>query len=366
MLRRIVRSLLALLIVLSFGATPASAQTVTRGTATVTANAPIYIGPAVSPTPLRVAAPGTVLRVMGQEGDWFQVEFNDPQWGPRVGWVQRTYVEVRVPELEPMDLSVRDAVPVTAPTPVRQSSQTTSTASGRTAWREKGWIDVNVGFASSAQSSLKTTATWVQDQETATASVTYSSPTGVSFDFGGGGMLTETFGIGVSFVGTAHEAPAQLSITIPHPTRFNASASDSKETDGKLQRVEGSVNIQLMIKPKLADSNVRFRLFGGPTYFRLQADAVSDIIYDQSYLVFGNANVVKITSYETVKTESTGWGFHVGGDFSYFFTRVFGIGGFARYSKATLTVSDPDALADGPVDVKAGGFQGGGGIRFRF
>ena len=65
MLRRNVEILLALLMVLIFGATAASAQAVARATATVTANAPIDIGAAVSPAPLRVAVPGT----QGQEGE---------------------------------------------------------------------------------------------------------------------------------------------------------------------------------------------------------------------------------------------------------------------------------------------------------
>jgi hypothetical protein len=65
MLRRSVEVLLAPLVVLIFGATAASTQTVTRATATVTANAPNYIGAAVSPTPLRGADPGT----QAQEGE---------------------------------------------------------------------------------------------------------------------------------------------------------------------------------------------------------------------------------------------------------------------------------------------------------
>jgi len=91
----------------------ASAQTVARQTAIVTANAPIYAEAAVSPTPLRVAAPGTVLRVLQQQAEWVQIEFNDPQLGSRLGWVQRSLVNF--PDgLQPMDLSVPDAVPATA------------------------------------------------------------------------------------------------------------------------------------------------------------------------------------------------------------------------------------------------------------
>jgi hypothetical protein len=109
--------LLVLVIVLSGWAVDAPAQVSRGATATVVSNAPIYIGAQVSPTPLRVAAPGTVLKVLQEEGDWLQVEFSDPQYGPRVGWVQRSLVQVRSLELQPMDLSVREGAPMAAPPP---------------------------------------------------------------------------------------------------------------------------------------------------------------------------------------------------------------------------------------------------------
>jgi hypothetical protein len=65
-------------------------------------------------------------------------------------------------------------------------------------------------------------------------------------------------------------------------------------------------------------------------------------------------NGVEIDSYETQNVEETAWGFHVGGDVTWFFTRVFRIGGFARLSRREVTVEDPDIPADGPVDVKVG------------
>ena len=55
--------------------------------ATVTTNAPIYAAAQETPTPLRVAAVGTRLRVLSTDGDWVEVEYNDPQLGRRVGWV---------------------------------------------------------------------------------------------------------------------------------------------------------------------------------------------------------------------------------------------------------------------------------------
>jgi len=81
-----------------------------QNTATVTTNAPIYATEAPGPnqTPLRVAAIGTVLKVTGQDGEWVQVQFEDPQWGRRTGWVEKKLVSYVDGSLKPMDLSVRE------------------------------------------------------------------------------------------------------------------------------------------------------------------------------------------------------------------------------------------------------------------
>src|SRR5687767_14497070 len=80
-------------------------------TATVTATAPIYVMPDASRTPLRTAAARTVLRVRGEEGGWLKVEFQDPQFGVRTGYVEAKLVSVSDPALQPMDLSVKPAAP---------------------------------------------------------------------------------------------------------------------------------------------------------------------------------------------------------------------------------------------------------------
>jgi hypothetical protein len=77
--------------------------------ATVTTNAPIYAAAEETPTPLRVAAVGSRLRVITTQGDWVEVEYNDPQLGRRVGWVLRHYISLTSHDLRPMDLSVPEA-----------------------------------------------------------------------------------------------------------------------------------------------------------------------------------------------------------------------------------------------------------------
>jgi hypothetical protein len=239
-----------------------------------------------------------------------------------------------------------------------------TTASAQVQHR-KGWLDVNAGIANSAQADLTTSVSYADGSgESEFYQVDYRSPTGASFDFGGGFMITPKVGVGISFGGTAHQDTADLTIRIPHPFYFNRFASDTSETDGTLQKTEGAAHFQFVLQ--LVDSGkARVRVFAGPTYFQLKSDAISDITYDQVYYL--QLNEVAIKTYDTEEVEASAWGFHVGGDISVFFTRVFGLGAFARFSKWTVTVEDDRILsADGPVDVKVGGFQAGAGLRFRF
>jgi hypothetical protein len=77
------RRILALVLGFALLATAASAQD-----ARVNDNTPIYINPSPAPNtlPLRIAAVGTLLEVVGQDGEWLRIEFQDPQWGRRTGW----------------------------------------------------------------------------------------------------------------------------------------------------------------------------------------------------------------------------------------------------------------------------------------
>ena len=128
-----------------------------RITATVTSNAPIYVSapPNVTLGPLRVAAVGTVLRVLGEKDEWLNVEFNDPQYGPRVGWVNRKLVKIDDPALAPMDLSVpKETKPSPAAfvvnkpvTPTTQNPATTAQPQNKS--RSRGFF-VGGGFEGAA------------------------------------------------------------------------------------------------------------------------------------------------------------------------------------------------------------------------
>jgi hypothetical protein len=113
-----------LLTVLLAAIGPVAVSPAPKETATVTANAPIFIGPEVSETPLRVAAPGTVLIVLDRRADWIQVQFNDQQWGRRVGWVHRALVATnpsgQASPLSPFSAKQATALPAVRPCLIAQ------------------------------------------------------------------------------------------------------------------------------------------------------------------------------------------------------------------------------------------------------
>ena len=132
-----------------FAAVPAFAQALAPS-ATATSVAPIYLQPGAQ-TPLRVARAGTVFKVLQEEGEWVEVEFNDPQFGRRVGWVEKKLLRIARPELEPMDLSVTPAMQ-TGEAVRNESPATTEQIPSRPAQgprpqaREGFWFSAGLGY----------------------------------------------------------------------------------------------------------------------------------------------------------------------------------------------------------------------------
>jgi hypothetical protein len=63
-------------------------------TGVTTATAPVFLRPDTSLAPLRQLPVGTRLRVLDQTSDWVHVEFEDRQYGRRVGYIQKAFVRI--------------------------------------------------------------------------------------------------------------------------------------------------------------------------------------------------------------------------------------------------------------------------------
>jgi hypothetical protein len=58
-----------------------------RTATTLRVRASVFVLPDATRTPLAVLPAGTYLKVREESGEWLTVEFSDPLWGPRVGYV---------------------------------------------------------------------------------------------------------------------------------------------------------------------------------------------------------------------------------------------------------------------------------------
>ena len=334
------------------------AQVTGRLTAITGTSAPVYVLPDNTRTPLRVLAPGTRLRVLREQGDWLRVEFDDPRWGRRVGYIERKNVDMSGPDTETTPSKPRPRTPATTPPPASKPPRTSRPA--------HAWLDVNVGVAVAVEDSYSSTATRQINGEAATLRADYHLPPGLAFDVGGGVMATRRIGVGATYTASTQKDPADLSIDIPHPILRNAKATDTGATDRSLTRSESGLHIHGVYVAQTTRA-MQLRVFGGPTLFRVRQDAVQDIRYDQQFLPFEPVNDVEITHAAIQRIDAddaTGWGFHVGADVASFTRHAVGFGVVVRYSRGTVEITDP--LSSSSADLDVGGFQAGAGVRVRF
>jgi hypothetical protein len=69
----------------------------------------VFLTPTSYQTPLQFLNSGASVQVIGNQGNWYQIEFDDPQWGRRLGFILRSDVSSRgrnSSQTEPVDLSV--------------------------------------------------------------------------------------------------------------------------------------------------------------------------------------------------------------------------------------------------------------------
>jgi hypothetical protein len=90
----------------------------------VIADAPIFLLPDSTREPLRVAKQGSALRLIEQAGDWDRIEFQDPEYGRRVGYIQTKFAQRAIDRaLEPVDVSVPEAPATGEASPTRPAQE---------------------------------------------------------------------------------------------------------------------------------------------------------------------------------------------------------------------------------------------------
>ena len=220
----------------------------------------------------------------------------------------------------------------------------------------RGFVSVNGGYQTTANN-FRDGAIYRRNAEDGRFDTTYTVKAGPTFDVAGGGIVWRRLGIGVGVSRFTLATPTHLAGSIPHPFFFNLPRAVSADVGG-LKREELAVHVQARaIVP--AGQHVQVMLFGGPSFFQVKQDVVTDFTYTDSY-PYDEASFRSATSSTQTKSKI---GFNAGGDFAFFFTRQVGVGAAVQFSGTTIPLT---SAGGGAADVKVGGVQAGGGLRLRF
>ncbi len=224
------------------------------------------------------------------------------------------------------------------------------------------FIDLNAVGATSLQDEQTSTYTTTVFSETANATATYpklgTAPGGV---FGAAWVGSFPLGVGINVTRSSYEMTAGLTAHLPHPLFFNR-YGDGVGESGTLERTETAVDLSAVFAPVSKGAWV-VRLMAGPTRFTAKQDMIELVNTIQSVNVLGG-NTVTIRPPDVSTVDGSAWGFHVGGDVGYFFSRHFGVGGTVRMNKATIDIEDP--LTGEAGELAVGHVLFGGGLRLRF
>ena len=199
--------------------------------------------------------------------------------------------------------------------------------------------------------------TFAKNVETETVDVTYPMQPWAFIDLAAGYRMWNNLGVGVAVSVTSGNGKAEVTASVPHPFFFTQPRTVTG-TENDIAHSETGVHLQLQYLVP-ATGHLHFILEGGPSWVNVEHEVVTDVTVTESYpydtAAFGGA-VTKSTTGSAV-------GFNAGIDVTWLFAESVGVGGVVRYTRADV---DLKAVEGRSLTMKAGGLQGGVGIRVLF
>ena len=225
-------------------------------------------------------------------------------------------------------------------------------------WADRGYVNIGFGVESGS-SALTETANLVIYEEAATVTSSTEWTSGSLIDAGFGVRVWRNLTVGLGYHQEENDTDSQLTGSIPSPIFFNRPRTLNQ--DVVLERKEKAAHLVLGWVISL-NEKFDFMLFGGPSFFRLEQDVVSDVEIGERGSPF--TDVVADATVTTQKKSLTGY--NVGVDATYILwsnddLRI-GAGGFVRFTQATGDIQ----MMTTTQETEVGGVQFGFGARIRF
>jgi hypothetical protein len=200
------------------------------------------------------------------------------------------------------------------------------------------------------------TVTFPSYLEEGSTTTSYEGGKGVVFEVGAIVKIREPFGVMGSLEVYQSDFDSVYEQSLPHPLYFERPRTVGGDLPG-LEYSETAVHLDAVFTRELPRFTID--LFAGPSFFMTSIE-VLDSVETTSEYPFDEA-VVRSTT--TRKLEDSPIGFNAGGSLTWKLNDVFGIAFQARYSRATIGISREGSEE---IELDAGGFRVGGGVRVSF
>ncbi|MEO5894708.1 MAG: outer membrane beta-barrel protein [Vicinamibacterales bacterium] len=222
-------------------------------------------------------------------------------------------------------------------------------AEAQMTWTNKGFVNVNAGVQVGSQDLTVTTPFDIYN-ETGSVASTLDAKGGGLFDISAGYKVWRNLTVGVGYSMTGSKTDGSITASVPDPLIFDAHRNVTASAPG-LKHTENQIHFtgtwMVPVTDKI-DVGVSF----GPTLFLVKQDVPNSVTVSEPGAAVTNVGVDKV--------DESALGFHLGVDVNYMLNTRYGVGGLARYTRASIEI------ANASDKLKAGGFQIGAGVRVRF
>jgi hypothetical protein len=217
-------------------------------------------------------------------------------------------------------------------------------------------IGVSAGVQQAAED-VSDRFSFPKNVETETVDVKYPMKPWALIDLAAGYRVWKNLGIGAAVSVTSGKGSAEVTATVPHPFFFNQPRTVTG-TDNDIAHSETGVHLTLQYLIP-ATGRLHVTLEGGPSWVTVDREVVTDVTITESYpydtAAFGGA--------VTKSAHGSALGFNGGFDITWMFVESVGLGGIVRYTRADIDLNAVDGRS---LAIKAGGVQGGVGLRVLF
>jgi opacity protein-like surface antigen len=204
-------------------------------------------------------------------------------------------------------------------------------------------------------SSFTQAASFDQFQEKATITTAYTADKAPGLDAGVQFNAFKNVGFSAAVTLYNRDLSGTYNASFPNPLFFDKPRVATGTVSGKQKETAGHLNVVVFGKSGKIDLSA----WAGVSFFKVDADLLQNVLYSQSYPY----DSVTVTSTPNTTVSDSPIGFNIGGSADWRFSKNVGLGIQGRYAHAKAKLAVPNATA---VDVDAGGFQVGAGIRFYF